>query len=34
MEIGKIPQAAKKSAPLRILVVVDESLIRGHCRRR
>ena len=28
MEIGKIPQAAKKSAPLRILVVDDESLIR------
>jgi two-component system, NtrC family, response regulator AtoC len=28
MEIGKIPQAANKSAPLRILVVDDESLIR------
>ena len=28
MEIGKIPQTAKKSAPLRILVVDDESLIR------
>jgi len=28
MDIGKIPQAAKKSAPLRILVVDDESLIR------
>ena len=28
MEIGKIPQAATKSAPLRILVVDDESLIR------
>ena len=28
MEIGKIPQAANKAAPLRILVVDDESLIR------
>ena len=28
MDIEKIPQAAKRSAPLRILVVDDESLIR------
>ena len=28
MEIGKIPQPARKSPPLRILVVDDESLIR------
>ena len=28
MKIGKIPQAANKSAPLRILVVDDEPLIR------
>ena len=28
MEIGKIPHAARKSPPLRILVVDDESLIR------
>ena len=28
MEIGRIPQPARKSPPLRILVVDDESLIR------